>query len=189
MPTNEFGQASLVIELATPDDAETLYDIGRLTWLDTYPNAEAGITEDYIHLRLEGEHGSLISQKIKSLRESIGAADANQPIFIAKVAREPVGFVIPAVQDGKRAIMALYVLPGEQGKGTGGKLLQKALDWHGRNQDIFLRVASYNQPSIDFYKHHGFEATGRPVTDDSAIAQGITPIPEIEMVLKAKPTT
>lgn len=91
--------------------------------------------------------------------------------------------------DGQRRIGAIYVLPGEQGKGTGSKLLQKAVDWYGRDEDIFLHVASYNQQSIDFYKHHGFETTGTHITDDDAITSGSKPIPEIEMVLKAKPTT
>lgn len=97
-----------------------------------------------------------------------------------------VGFVAPGIMDGQRRIGAIYVLPGMQGRGIGSKLLEKAINWHGRNEDIFLHVASYNSNAIDFYKRNGFTETDRDIIDETANQSGDKEIPEIEMVLPAK---
>jgi GNAT superfamily N-acetyltransferase len=47
---------------------------------------------------------------------------------------------------GKR-IQAIYVLPGHQGKGIGGELMQKGLGFLGSG-DIFIDVVSYNHKAF-----------------------------------------
>ena len=87
--------------------------------------------------------------------------------------------------DGKRSVGALYVLPETQGIGLGSKLIEKILGWHKSDENnIYLRVASYNQNAIDFYKRFGFESTDNIVVDEGNI-YGNTKIPEIEMMRKA----
>jgi predicted GNAT family N-acyltransferase len=64
--------------------------------------------------------------------------------------------------------------------------MQKILEWHNGNEnDIYLRVASYNHNAIDFYERFGFEQTDDPVIDDGNV-YGNTQIPEIEMMRKAR---
>ena len=174
----------IIVEPAKPEDAEAVFNVQRLTWLDTYPNDEAGITEEDIRNRIEGKHGELISKKIERWKNGIEATGEKRATFIVHDNGKIVGFVAPAVVEGQRRIGAIYVLPEAQGKGVGGKLLQRAVEWHGRSEDIFLHVASYNQNAIDFYKRNGFEETGRPIKDE--MVQGDEKeIPEIEMVLRA----
>jgi ribosomal protein S18 acetylase RimI-like enzyme len=185
--TQEFDSQTILVEPARPDDAEAVFNVQRLTWFDTYPNEEAGITKEDIRMRLEGEHGELIPKKIEQWRKIIETAGNEGAAFVVRDSSKVVGFVTPAITNGRRRIGALYVLPEFQGKGIGSKLLEKAIEWHGRSEDIFLQVASYNQNAIDFYKSHGFEGTGRVVTDELAHRAGSKAIPEIEMVLKAKP--
>jgi hypothetical protein len=60
MAKQEFDNQAVLVEVAKPEDAEGVFDVQRLTWLATYPNAEAGITEEDIRVRVEGEHGELI---------------------------------------------------------------------------------------------------------------------------------
>jgi len=177
---------SVIIETAVPSDAEGVFNVQRLTWLATYPNDELGITEEDIRVQLEGEHGELIPQKIEKRRSGIEATDSERATYVVHDNDKVVGFVAPAIRDGQRRIGALYVLPETQGKGVGRKLLEKAIEWHGRDEDIFLHVASYNQNAIDFYKKNGFEETGKEVRDDVAQLGNGKEIPEIEMVLKAK---
>jgi ribosomal protein S18 acetylase RimI-like enzyme len=186
MTTQEFDNQATVIEPAKPEDAEGVFNVQRLTWLATYPNAEAGITEEDIRVRVEGEHSELIPQKIERWRNGIEATGSERATFVVRDNDKVVGFVAPAIREGQRRIGAIYVLPGAQGKGVGGKLLQKALEWHGRDEDIFLHVATYNQNAIDFYKKNGFEETGAEIKDDVAQLGNGKEIPEIEMVLKAK---
>ena len=110
----------------------------------------------------------------------------NRFIFVARSHHKVVGFAASVIQDdGQRRIGAIYVLPEMQGKGIGGSLLKKAIEWHGRSADIFLHVAAYNQHAIDFYKANGFKTTDKSVRDEDAQSGGAKEIPEIEMVLRA----
>ena len=186
MATQEFDNQPIAVEPAKPKDAEGVFEVQRLTWLATYPNAEAGITEEDVRKRVEGEHGELIPQKIERWRSGIETAGDKRAVIVVRDDEKVIGFVAPAIMDGQRRIGAIYVLPETQGKGLGGKLLQRAIEWHGRDEDIFLHVASYNQNAIDFYKKNGFEETGKEIRDDVALLGNGKEIPEIEMVLRAE---
>jgi len=185
MTTQEFDDRAVSVERATPEDAEGVFSVQRQTWLATYPNAEAGITEEDIRVRIEGEHGELVPQKLERWRSGIENPGDNRAVFVVRDNNKVVGFVSPGIIDGQRRIGAIYVLPETQGKGVGGKLLKEALAWHGRDEDIFLHVATYNQNAIDFYKKNGFEETGKEIRDTVAQLGNNKEIPEIEMVLKA----
>lgn len=173
------------IEQAAPADAEAIFDVQRRSWLATYPNAEAGISEEDIRLRIEGENGELIPEKIQRLRAGIEFSNDQQTTFVARDHGEVVGFIAPSIREGKRRVGALYVRPDAQGQGVGGQLLQKAIEWYGRDQDVFLHVATYNHRAIEFYEKYGFVETGTEVHDEIARQKGMPEIPQIEMVLRA----
>lgn len=183
--SHEFAKPSLEVEPAKPEDAAEVFDVQRRTWLDTYPNEEAGITYEDIRLRLEGENGELIPQKVERWKQGIESTGEKRATFVVRDEGMVVGFAAPGIMNGQRRIGAIYVLPKVQGRGIGGKLLEKSIEWHGRSEDIFLHVAKYNHNAIDFYKRHGFEQTDTEIADEPALQRGYTPIPEIEMVLKA----
>jgi hypothetical protein len=67
--TQEFTKPPVEVELARPEDAEAISELLRTTWMATYPNAEAGITEEDIRLRTEGEHGERIPKNIQRWRK------------------------------------------------------------------------------------------------------------------------
>ncbi len=175
---------SIVIELATPEDAESVNTVLRQTWLDTYPNEEAGITTEDIRLRVEGRNGERIPQRIKRWKDNIESNDRSKAVYVARLNSKVVGMISPVIIDGRRKVGALYVLPEAQGMGIGSMLMEKGLEWHGNN-DIYLAVASYNQKAINFYKHFGFEQTDTVIEDEGDV-YGNTQIPEIEMVRKAR---
>jgi GNAT superfamily N-acetyltransferase len=184
--TFESENEPFTLEPAKPEDAEGVFNVQRLTWLDTYPNAEAGITEENIRVRVEGEHGELIPNKIERWRNGIEAAGDEQATFVVRDGNNVIGFTAPAIREGQKRIGAIYVLPEAQGKGVGTKLLRKAIEWHGRKEDIYLHVTTYNRNAIDFYKINGFEETGNEIRDDVAQIGNGKKMPQLEMVLRAK---
>ncbi|QQR51654.1 hypothetical protein IPF89_02410 [Candidatus Saccharibacteria bacterium] len=76
MSKSEFDSQAVLIERAIPEDAEAVSDLLRRTWMATYPNAEAGITEEDIRLRTE-ERMANVSRRtlrigVKGLRLTMG---------------------------------------------------------------------------------------------------------------------
>lgn len=155
----------------------------RQTWLATYPNKDAGITEEDIRLRTDGEKGERIAQNIEKWRQNIAAADGKSAAFVARRGGKVVGFTFAVITpDGRHHVGALYVLPAAQGQGIGSKLMQANLAWHGEAQPIYLAVAAYNRNAINFYKKFGFIETGKQLEDLPARKRGLKELPEIEMM-------
>lgn len=174
------------IEKAKPNDAEVICDVRDRAWIDAYPNVELGITDKDIEVNAKGLHGEFLPRRIAYLKEKLAETErADGATFVAKVDGKVVGYVDPSIEEGKRRIGAIYVEPEAQGKGIGGRLMQKALEWHGRDKDIFLEVVAYNKNAISFYQRFGFEQTDTEVPEEPNRPDFMRSLPQIEMVLRA----
>lgn len=87
---------------ASPEDAAEVFDVQPRTWLDTYPNEEAGISYEDVRVRVEGENGKLIPQKLTG-----GSAVSRPPAipvqpFVVRDEGRVVDFVAPEILCGAR---------------------------------------------------------------------------------------
>jgi len=158
-----------------PEDAQAVRDIQRETWLDTYPNKDAGITREDVLAKVEEMSGSegvsKIAQKISQDKTSRG--------WIIKINGKSIGFIGVEKTKDRGVIDGLHVLPEYQNIGIGTVLMQKALEWLGGGE-IKLDVVSYNQKAINFYKKFGFVENG-PTENDPVYFQSGELLPKIEM--------
>lgn len=185
---HEHEKVRIEIEPATPDDAEVMCSIRDEAWLATYPNEKLGITEANVRVNAQGLDGEFVPRRVAWLKDKITNTDGNWKAYVGKVDDEVRGFVIASTDDkGRNFLNSIYVKPRFQGEGIGSKLMQKALDWLGRDEDIYLEVANYNDNAISFYERLGFVKTDNEVREEIDRPSYITPIPQLEMILRPKP--
>ena len=179
-------EKSIEITAARPEDAAVICYIRDEAWLQTYPNEELGITKEQIRINAQGLHGEFVPRRIAWLQDKLSHMDSAWTAYVAKIDGTVRGFVIASTDEhGRKFLNSIYVEPGYQGHGLGGKLMQQALEFLGNEADIYLEVTSYNQNAIRFYERLGFVKTGNPVEEEADRPSYITPVPQIEMVLRA----
>lgn len=163
-------------------DAEGICRVIAVTWLDTYPNQEHGITKEMIYPRFFDEAGEFRHDKIAQTTRNIATKSPAYESFVAYSGKAILGVSSAKVNEaGKRKLNVIYVLPMFQGASIGSRLFDAVIDWHGHN-DVYLKVATYNQRAIDFYVKRGFEEVGPVATEDEMRFDNGTLLPEIEMV-------
>ena len=171
---------------AAPDDSEIICDIRDRAWIEAYPNAELGITARDIEINAKGLNGEFVPKRIAWFKDKLTSNDESWICFVVQTNNVTAGFVVASTEDdGRKFINSIYIEPDFQNKGLGKRLMQRALDWLGDDEDIYLEVLSYNQNAINFYKSFGFEQTGTTVPEESNLPSFMKSLPQIEMMLKA----
>ena len=79
--------------------------------------------------------------------------------FIALLENQPVGMASVFTEEGEAWIFGLGILPGYQGKGLGGEMLDQLIErTKGRGiENIAIEVDSTNESAFHLYTKHGFE--------------------------------
>lgn len=136
------------IQVAALDEAEVIHQLAHKIWWPTYGNL---LPHDQIAFMLETIYSVIALQK---------QMETGQRFSLAKRNMEAVGFVGFQQKPGANQMMRiekLYVLPSEQGKGTGKLLIshvsQIALAAHLRCLE--LNIYRHN-PARAFYERQGF---------------------------------
>ena len=169
------------IREACPDDANSMREVQRHTWIVTYPNETYGITKEDIEARFR-EDPETARERRERRRQSVCTAPFHS--WVALEETGIIGFCIVKQDDQENFLQALYVLPGFQSQGVGKRLLQTALDWLGSEKEVVLNVASYNEKAIAFYRAFGFVSKGSVVSAEALLLPSGVRLPEIRMVRK-----
>lgn len=86
----------------------------------------------------------------------------NSEFLVADDGKEIGGMAFAVAEDGGATVVLrqLYVLPGQQGRGIGGLLLDEVIESFPEGRLIRLEVESANGRAIAFFEEQGFVATG-----------------------------
>ena len=158
--------------------ADTIDEGNRMrleSWLDTYVNDELGVTREWIEARNKDQ----MSDEIRARRlERLGNPNCEGWVAIDQ-AGNVIGMTTPYIDDeGRQHVGSLYVDKVWHGKGVGGRLMQKVVDWFDPKKPIELGVVAYNERAKAFYRKWGFkEVPGSETLFDNKI-------PEIRMIRK-----
>jgi ribosomal protein S18 acetylase RimI-like enzyme len=178
-------EKKIVVVSAKPEDARGIAEVFYKTWLDTYPNEEAGITVDDIEDRYKD---SFTEESLKKRAERIANPPKGENLIIAKEDGKVVGLCRAIQNPDNNQIQAIYVLPEYQGRGIGHLLWGEAQKLFAPGKDIVVRVATFNAKAIDFYRKLGFEDTGKRWEDERFKMKSGAVIVETEMVIKKQGT-
>lgn len=170
-------QQEYVIRDATEADAEAIIKMHAASWLDTYPNEEAGVSYEWVKERTDRW---ATSEKLAARRERISQSLRN-PDYMYKIAVTTDGAVIglacPFRDKTAQRVGGLYVDKDYQGKGMAGLLMAEILKWSDPKRPLELEVASYNERAKAFYRKHGF-------TEVEGSERLYDVIPVVEMIRK-----
>jgi ribosomal protein S18 acetylase RimI-like enzyme len=175
---------SLQLVFAKPSDMHEIRRVQKEVWLETYPNAEYGVTRLDIEDRFSKDDTPEGREQMKEREKRFFQPNART--WVAKDGDTIIGYCL-AIKDGEQhCVQALYVLPTYQKKGLGKLLLQHALEWLGTEKSVSLHVASYNESAIQFYTHMGFVKAQTSTTEETIHFPSGATIREIEMILKSQ---
>ena len=172
------SEIALVFEsLTTREDLIAANVMRAQSWLDTYPNPEAGVSYEWVKARTERFNDP---ERVEARFQTL-----DDPRFAAWVAKDSQGSVIGVTspftdEDGVQHVGSLYVDKEWHGKGVGGQLMQKVIDFFDPSKPIQLEVAAYNQRAIAFYEKWGFEI----VPGSEKLLDEV--IPEVTMIRKGE---
>jgi len=145
------------VDSPTVVDAEAVSRMQLRAWLQTYPDADAGIDDEWI---LE-QHGYLdTAEGIALWRDAIAAAARQPERYFCRVVRS--GTDVVGVLYGRREELVtlgpMYLLDEAKGSGVAHRLMDDFLGWAG-DSPMRLWVTEYNERAIRFYSRYGFVAT------------------------------
>lgn len=143
------NKTNYTIQKAVEQDYKRLNFVNRETWLHTYPNEENNITVEDIE--------KLDWQKFEdNWKTKLETSEKDLYCFTAKVEDKIVGFIVLKEFADFVSFGSIYILPDYQRLGIGSALINYALNFISKNKKIVIKVAEYNQNSINFYKKIGF---------------------------------
>lgn len=138
--------------LTTINDAEGVFYVQKMTWLDVYPNKKFSVKREDIVERFADEQKLITRAKKNIVNYGNGSCG-----WVVELDGQVVGFSTAYKnKEGKSFAGAVYVLPKYQGQGIGKVLLQKVINFFKDSKEIWLEVATYNQNAINFYQKSGF---------------------------------
>lgn len=127
------------------------------SWLDTYPNAAAGISEEWVRARTASWfRPESIARRLDWLHDSLALTDTN----IWRVALhkgEVAGMLYGGKDTSGQELHMLYVDKKYHGRGAAQQLMDVFLAWASPGTPITLAVTSYNARAIRFYEKYGFK--------------------------------
>lgn len=150
------GGVDFEIRRIESDDMLKLGKLHRQSWLDTYTNADLGISQAWLET-FTAQWGT--EEGLEDYQEEF-MNDLTQDTFLGRVAvvKGSIGGLLYATKlpDESYHLQALHVAKVYHDKGLGPQLFQAFEEWAEPTQPVKIEVVRYNGPAIRFYEKRGF---------------------------------
>lgn len=167
-----------------PEDAEGIQIVYRDSWMDTYPNADVGITQEDID---EVFRHALDEESISKRKNQIEEDRTDMLFLVAKDGARVVGVCRAYIRHEYNQLQSIYILPEYQKKGIGRQFWEACLQFFDQMKDTVVDVATYNTKAIAFYKKCGFIDSGDGLIEKRyQMPISKVYIPEMRLVVQAR---
>ena len=140
-------------------DAQAIFSLLFIGWLDTYVNDDVGVTSDFI-----------ISKRLKMLRYPFyekevrfdGLGNTKDNIHLVAVDKRGIiiGLIHANRDNESQHLQGLYIYKEFHGTGLAQDLMARFEQWEDKSLDTKLGVVEYNKRAINFYEKYGFKDSG-----------------------------
>ena len=168
------AKINFVIETAVAQDYKHLNYVNKETWLHTYPS------ESY-NINIADIENLPWNKFEENWKARLTLPEKDFHCHVAKVDNNIVGFIVCKELPSFISIGSVYVLPDYQKLGMGTSLFNHVLKFVSLQKPIEIKVAEYNQKSINFYKKLGFVYLEQ--ISDFQLSENKF-IPQIKMILR-----
>lgn len=138
-------------------DLVPLAEMVGASWKATYPNAQHGVSREWVDAYIDSWYGDASVEKWKVAHRT---TLRNGKFCYFRIARtddeQVIGFVEGRKLPLQQELRNLYISKTYYGTGLAQDLINHFLRWTDRNRPIMLDVASYNMRAIAFYKKYDF---------------------------------
>lgn len=140
---------------ATLNDVCAIRKFHARSWLDTYPNEDAGVPLAWVEEKWQAWDSP---EKMQESRERIRGflADKDQLYDIAIVEDRVVGLLHVSRHTDNQELGALYVDRKYRGSGLAQELMKLADEFWRKDEAVTLAVVDYNGRAKRFYEKQGF---------------------------------
>ncbi|HCN83062.1 MAG TPA: GNAT family N-acetyltransferase [Sphingobacteriaceae bacterium] len=139
----------MIIRAASINDIALIHRLANEIWWPAYKGV---ISDEQIAFMLNNIYSE------KAIKQQF---DDGMKFLISERDGQPTGFAEYSPEEPGKGIFKLhklYILPSEQGKGTGKKLIERVEELVREQHGNILELnVNRNNPALDFYKKLGFE--------------------------------
>lgn len=140
-------------------DAQGIFILLLMGWLDTYINDEIGVTREFI-----------LDRRVNSLSYRFFKEECRYEYFenndnnLHYIAEDEDGLIVGVIhgskEEGVQELEGLYVYKELQGSGLAQELARKFIEWEDQGVISKVNVVEYNARAIKFYEKLGFKDSG-----------------------------
>lgn len=168
---------NIKIKEAEPKEAKKIDNLIFKVRLKTYSNKKENITKKdiKIHPRFQRDFFS---------KNLAFFDDKNKKIIVAKKGNKILGICFVEKGDEINKLKNIHILNKFHRLGIGKMLWQEALKFLGKDNDIEVILATYNNVAIKFYESLGFKDTGERYRDEDRKMKNGSIMEGMRMVLR-----
>lgn len=150
-------QETYTIHRPKIEEALELATMHNKSWVDTYPNDDAGVSLEYIKELIS----TRLSEESLDRRRSNIARSKDDTAYFLRIAKNKsgdiVGFIDGFFENDTYELAGLYTDKKTHGSGLAMQLWHSYKQWMNPAKTVWLTVATYNEKAKAFYRKVGFK--------------------------------